>query len=158
MKNQNMTVLNNIVRIGEVQSVDVEQRTARVKFVDKNGLISGPLKVVENQPFITVERWVDGDKWKCQAHHATTNRKVNTGTITYNDEIPEEIELEKTIEYMKKLDIPSKLPLCEYTGKLEEKVHKEKITIHPWLPYEGQYVLCIYLPNGESDGFVIGGI
>lgn len=28
----------------------------------------------------------------------------------------------------------------------------------PWLPSVGQFVLCIYLPNGESDGFVIGGI
>jgi len=28
----------------------------------------------------------------------------------------------------------------------------------PWLPYVGQFVLCVYLPNGEGDGFVIGGI
>lgn len=27
-----------------------------------------------------------------------------------------------------------------------------------WLPHVGQLVLCLYLPNGESDGFVIGGI
>lgn len=27
-----------------------------------------------------------------------------------------------------------------------------------WLPAVGQAVLCLYLPNGESDGFVIGGI
>ncbi|MEG2513940.1 MAG: hypothetical protein RSA92_01270 [Bacteroidaceae bacterium] len=158
MVSQDMTVLNNIVRIGEVQSVDVEKRTARVKFMDKSGLISGPLKVVENQPFITVERWVDGDKWEYKAHYATADRKVGVEGVGYRDELPEEIELEKTIEYMKKLDIPIKPPLCEHTGKLEEKVHKEKITIHPWLPYEGQYVLCIYLPKGESDGFVIGGI
>lgn len=34
-----------------------------------------------------------------------------------------------------------------------------KIVQNPsWLPTVGQFVLCIYLPNGESDGFVIGGI
>ena len=27
-----------------------------------------------------------------------------------------------------------------------------------WLPIVGQFVLCLFLPNGESDGFVIGGI
>ena len=27
-----------------------------------------------------------------------------------------------------------------------------------WLPKIGDFVLCIYLPNGESDGFVIGSI
>ena len=28
----------------------------------------------------------------------------------------------------------------------------------PWLPSPGDFVLCIYLPNGDGDGFVIGGI
>jgi len=27
-----------------------------------------------------------------------------------------------------------------------------------WLPTVGQFVLCLYLSHGESDGFVIGGI
>ncbi len=26
----------------------------------------------------------------------------------------------------------------------------------PWLPKVGQYVLCLYLINGESDGFILG--
>ncbi len=27
---------------------------------------------------------------------------------------------------------------------------------NPWLPKVGQYVLCLYLVNGESDGFILG--
>jgi hypothetical protein len=27
-----------------------------------------------------------------------------------------------------------------------------------WIPEVGRLVLCIYLPNGDSDGFVIGAI
>lgn len=27
-----------------------------------------------------------------------------------------------------------------------------------WLPTISQAVLCVYLPDGESDGFVLGGI
>ena len=25
-----------------------------------------------------------------------------------------------------------------------------------WLPTVGQFVLCLYLPHGESDGFIMG--
>lgn len=28
----------------------------------------------------------------------------------------------------------------------------------PFIPAAGDFVLCIYLPNGDGDGFVIGGI
>jgi len=27
-----------------------------------------------------------------------------------------------------------------------------------WLPEVGQLVLCLFLSNGESDGFVLGGL
>jgi len=43
-----------------------------------------------------------------------------------------------------------------HEGKTENHTHG--LTITPWLPHVGQLVLCLYLPNGESDGFVIGGI
>lgn len=32
------------------------------------------------------------------------------------------------------------------------------IKIKPWIPTVGQWVLCIFKPDGEGDGFVIGGI
>ena len=36
--------------------------------------------------------------------------------------------------------------------------HAHKVTISPWLPSTGDYVLCLYIPTGDGDGFVIGGI
>ena len=30
--------------------------------------------------------------------------------------------------------------------------------VEPWLPEVGELVLCLYLPHGEGDGFVLGGI
>jgi hypothetical protein len=45
-----------------------------------------------------------------------------------------------------------------HTHEGETESHTHEITITPWLPRVGQLVLCLYLPNGESDGFVIGGI
>lgn len=28
----------------------------------------------------------------------------------------------------------------------------------PWIPVVGQWVLCIFKPGGDGDGFIIGGI
>lgn len=111
--NEEITALKNIVRVGAVSSVDANERTARVKFSDKNNLVSGPLKVLKNPPFVTVEKT----------------------TLTYGVEEAEG---------------------HTHAGKIEEHAHET--TISPWLPKVGELVLCIYLPNGESDGFVIGGI
>lgn len=77
MKN-NESTLYNLVRVGEVSSVDTDDKTARVIFRDKNDLVSGPLKVLQT------------------------------------------------------------------TGE--------------WLPSKKQYVVCVYLANGEDDGFIIGGL
>ncbi len=33
-----------------------------------------------------------------------------------------------------------------------------KVIIEPWIPKVGQWVLCIFKPDGEGDGFIIGGI
>ena len=30
--------------------------------------------------------------------------------------------------------------------------------LEPWIPKVGQWVLCIFKPEGEGDGFIIGGI
>lgn len=111
--NEELKALKNIVRIGKVSSVNAENRTARVNFADKNNLVSGPLIILKNSPFITVE---------------------NTN-LTYGVEEAEG---------------------HTHPGITEEHTHEIKIS--PWLPSVGELVLCIYLPNGESDGFVIGGI
>jgi phage baseplate assembly protein gpV len=70
--------LKNGVRIGTVHSIDDEKKTARVKFEDKGGMISGGLHVLKRKD--------------------------------------------------------------------------------DWMPEVGQMVFCIMIPDGEGDGFVIGGI
>lgn len=44
--------LENIVRIGTVQSVDKDKMTARVKFNDKGGIISGPLHIIKRPVYV----------------------------------------------------------------------------------------------------------
>lgn len=44
------------------------------------------------------------------------------------------------------------------SGMTAYEEHKHELIICPWLPSVGQFVLCIFLPNGEGDGFVIGGV
>lgn len=36
--------------------------------------------------------------------------------------------------------------------------HSHAVKIAPWLPSPGDYVLCLYIPTNDGDGFVIGGI
>ena len=141
-----IAVLKEIVRIGTVSWVDPEKRTARVIFHDKDELPSGELKVLQNQPLITVEKWVDGAKWNYNAQYASIDRKLGLGE-SYTKAAPDVITVEKAIDYK-----------CPLHGVDETKTHKHVMKVYPWLPYIGQFVLCLYLPNGESDGFVLGAI
>lgn len=111
-----LTILKNIIRAGTVSSVDAANRTARVKFADKqtaNGepFISAPLKVIQNPPFIP------------------------------GKDVTQETELKGG-----------------GSGMSAYEEHKHELIIRPWLPSVGQFVLCVFLPNGEGDGFVIGGV
>ena len=53
-------------------------------------------------------------------------------------------------------------PFIPQAGEVQqtekEAGHTHKVIISPWLPLPGDFVLCIFLPNGDGDGFVIGGI
>lgn len=44
------------------------------------------------------------------------------------------------------------------SGDAAFESHKHDLIIKPWLPEVGDFVLCIFIPNGDGDGFVIGGI
>lgn len=44
------------------------------------------------------------------------------------------------------------------SGEASFESHAHAVKISPWVPAAGDFVLCIYLPNGDGDGFVIGGI
>lgn len=138
--------LKEIVRIGTVSSVDKDKRTARVIFHDRSELPSWELKVLQNQPLITVEKWVDGAKWNYDAKYASIDRELGLGE-SYTTEAPDVIAVERAIDYK-----------CPLHGVDETKTHKHVITVYPWLPYIGQLVLCLYMPNGDGDGYVLGGI
>ena len=138
--------LKEIVPIGTVSSVDKDKRTARVIFHDRSELPSWELKVLQNQPLITVEKWVDGAKWNYDAKYASIDRELGLGE-SYTTEAPDVITVERAIDYK-----------CPLHGVDETKTHKHVITVYPWLPYIGQLVLCLYMPNGDGDGYVLGGI
>jgi len=142
-------ILKNLVRLGTVSSVNVEERTARVIFKDKNQLVSGELKVLANQPLITIEKWVDGEKWNYSAQYSSADRSLGLGEsyVKVAPDAPDVITVDKKIDYK-----------CPLHGIDETKYHKHVTKVYPWLPYVGQFVLCLYLANGESDGFVLGGI
>lgn len=140
-------VLKNLVRVGSVSSVDVDSRTVRVVFADRqdgdgNPLISGALKVIQNMPLITAEKWVEETpgKWDFKADYNSHERKLNIG------------------ENYVKNKYTSLKDIIENEKEIDGKTYKEIVTVYPWLPYVGQFVVCLFLPNGEGDGFVLGGI
>lgn len=54
------------------------------------------------------------------------------------------------------------------TAKMTAKVKIEELGIitadlkivqqSSWIPHVGQWVLCIFKPDGEGDGFILGGV
>lgn len=79
-----LTEMKNAIRIGTVQSVNADKMTARVKFKDKGGIVSGDLHIIKRPVYV----------------------------------------------------IPA--------------------MITPWVPSVNDMVLCIMLPDGDGDGFIIG--
>ncbi len=122
--------LYDMVRIGIVSSVNEEKMTARVKIEEQN-IVTGDLKIVQNTPFVIME-WKDGSKWNYEADYAQHNRNLGIGD-RYKEEYPDILHTWKDTS---------------------DRVLK----IYPWMPYIGQWVLCLFKPNGEGDGFIIGGI
>lgn len=123
--------LKDIVRIGIVSSVNSEKMTARVKIQDQ-GIVTGDLKIVQNTPLITVESKEAGTKWEYDAQYTGFDRKLGLGE-TYKKSYPDTI-------------------VTTYSDK------EQTIKIYPWIPYIGQWVLCLFKPGGEGDGFILGGI
>lgn len=123
--------LKDIVRIGIVSSVNPAKMTARVKIQDQ-GIVTGDLKIVQNTPLITVENKEAGVEWEYEAEYTGYDRKLGLGE-TYKKKYPDTI-------------------VTTHESK------EQTIKIYPWIPYIGQWVLCIFKPDGEGDGFIIGGI
>jgi hypothetical protein len=126
-----MQELKDLVRIGVVSSVNKEQMTARVK-IQEQGIVTGDLRIVQNTPLITVQNKDGGTEWNYKAEYTGYDRDLGLGE-TYKEEYPDTI-------------------VTDYAGK------EQTIKIYPWIPYIGQWVLCIFKPDGDGDGFIIGGI
>ncbi len=133
-----MKNLEEIIKIGKVSSVDVEKRTARVIFEDKEEMVSGELHVLINHPLIKIIKKDNGAIWDGTGSYNSAPRGL--GMDSYKTELPDTIDLSKDITY-----------LGETHG------HELHMEVHPWLPYVGQWVLCVFLPIGAGDGFVVGG-
>jgi hypothetical protein len=73
-------------------------------------------------------------------------------TITEVKEGGEVIFTDRSIEILQELGQQYK------ETPLFKKSRQDKIKVKPWIPTVGQWVLCIFKPDGEGDGFVIGGI
>lgn len=126
--------LANIVKFGTVDSVDKVNRTARVRFEDDSDESSGQLNILSSSPLITVEITSAEGEWKYQAEYAAFPQGLGLG------------------EAYKKSP-PDKITATSPSGD-----GKAVVTVRPWLPYLGQYVVCIFPSNGDGDGYVIGGI
>ncbi len=69
---------------------------------------------------------------------------------------------------LKVIQNPPFLPAAGVTQETEAKEggsgdaafasHKHGVRISPWLPSPGDFVLCLYIPTEDGDGFVMGGI
>lgn len=143
---ERVKTLERIVRVGTVSAVDPEKYTARVKFPSADGVVSTELLVLRHVPLITVERWADGEKWDFSAEYATYDRALGLGE-TYDKAFPDVVENEISLDYR-----------CPEHGVDETKTHRERVSVRPWLPFIDQVVLCLFLPFGKYQGFVLGGL
>lgn len=77
--------------------------------------------------------------------------KVNSENKTARVQIPEQgivtSEL-KIVQNMPKIEI-----------KNEDDTPSDcSVEIEQWLPQVGQWVVCLFYPDGDGDGFILGGI
>lgn len=77
--------------------------------------------------------------------------KVNCENKTARIQIPEQgiitSEL-KIVQNMPKIEIKNK----------DDTPLDCKVEIEQWTPEVGQWVVCLFYPDGEGDGFILGGI
>lgn len=67
--------LKNLIRIGRVQSVDAAKMTARVKFDDKGGIVSGALHIIKRPVYV-----VPADNSKASGKTAATEVQFDYNT------------------------------------------------------------------------------
>lgn len=143
-------IVKNLVRVGKVSDVNVDDRECRVIYED-TGITSGWLKVLDNHPYVHVMMSFKGSEFARSAAYDTIDRELGYSGETFSkDDIPDTVDLTKTYGY----DM-----LCsECTAGTETAAHEAYFEIWPWLPKINQKVLVLYLPVFNADGFVLGGV
>lgn len=110
-----LNVLKKIIRVGTVQAYYQDKDAARVKFDDKGGIISAPLKVIRRPVNV-----VPGQNDQAGGKTAGTSLKYDR-----NDSLTTEI-------------------------------HSHAAYVKDWVPQVNDMVVCIYVPGGDGDGFILG--
>lgn len=86
---------------------------------------------------------------------SSVNAGNRTARVTFSDKgekpiVSGELKVIKNPPFIPAKDAPQRTET--------DSAHSHAVTIKPWLPSPGDYVLCVYLPTDDGDGFVIGGI
>lgn len=77
---------------------------------------------------------------------------VNAGNMTARVKIPDQGIVTGDLK------IAQNTPTAEITVVSGSCPAECGVKIKPWIPKVGQWVLCIFKPDGEGDGFILGGI
>lgn len=148
--------LQDIVRIGIVSSVNEKKLTARVK-IEEQDIVTGDLKIIQNTPLITVINTEGGTPWKHRFKYVQYDGREMKLEDNYRKSFPDILQVEEyKEEYIEKETFQKEYP--DYLETWNDTGQKQEIRVFPWIPYIGQWVLCIFKPSGEGDGFIIGGI
>ena len=139
-----------LVRIGKVSSVDVENRTARVIYEDRGDVVSGELKVLQNQPYIHADFAFKGSSFSREASYATIDRELGYSGESFDGDNPDTITLSQDYSY--------NMECSECDAGTETASHTAYFEIHPWLPKIDQQVVVLLLPSYDGGGVILGGL
>lgn len=95
---------------------------------------------------------------------SSVNAGNRTARVTFSDKgekpiVSGELKVLKNPPFIPEKDAPQRTETeSGGSGDAAFAAHSHAVTIKPWLPSPGDYVLCVYLPTDDGDGFVIGGI
>lgn len=95
---------------------------------------------------------------------SSVNTAERTARVTFRDKgqspiVSGNLKVLKNPPFIPEKDAPQRTETeSGGSGDAAFEAHSHAVIIRPWLPSPGDFVLCIYLPTEDGDGFVIGGI
>lgn len=153
---EDMQEIKDCIAFGIVSSVNAEKMTARVEIADQE-IVSADLKILQNTPLITVINTDGGVPWKHQFTYVQHDKREMKLEDDYRKAFPAILQKENyKKEYTGRETFKKEYP--DYLETWNDKGQKQEIRVFPWIPYIGQYVLCLFIPGGDGDGFILGGV